>query len=86
MPDQNSAECSTGYPSVDQALKRLQAQPGERFRILEDAALVQAQLEGKAGERIKEHAYFLVAHQAAINSHDRQLEEDRIAVKSLASE
>jgi hypothetical protein len=58
MPDTNGDIPLTGDARVDAALKRIR----EKFRDLEDAALVQAHLEKRAGERIREHAQALADH------------------------
>ena len=59
MPDTNGDIPLTGDPRVDAALKRIR----EKFQDLEDAMLVQAHLEKRAGERIKEHAQALADHE-----------------------
>jgi hypothetical protein len=58
MPDTNGEIPLTGNPRVDAALKRIRG----KFQDLEDAMLVQAHLEKRAGERIKEHAQALADH------------------------
>jgi hypothetical protein len=58
MPDGNGAEFpSSGDPRVNAALARLRARNDARFKDLEDAMLVQAQLEKRAGERITPRAH-----------------------------
>lgn len=61
----------TGDPRVDAALERIRG----KFQDLEDAMLVQAHLEKRAGERIKEHAEWLVRHEAAMRDHDVKMSE-----------
>jgi len=74
MPDGNGAEFpSSGDPRVDAALARLLARNDARFKDLEDAMLVQAQLEKRAGERIKEHAELIAEHHASIRRHNQWL-------------
>jgi hypothetical protein len=74
MPDGNGAEFpSSGDPRVDAALARLRAHNDGRFKDLEDAMLVQAQLEKRAGERIKEHAELIAEHHASIRRHNQWL-------------
>lgn len=71
MPDGNGAEFpSSGDPRVDAALARLRAHNDARFKDLEDAMLVQAQLEKRAGERIKEHAELIAEHHAFLAEHE----------------
>ena len=59
MPETNGDIPLTGDARVDAALKRIR----EKFRDLEDAMVVQAYLEKRAGERIKEHAKALADHE-----------------------
>jgi hypothetical protein len=74
MPDGNGAEFpSSGDPRVDAALARLRAHNDGRFKDLEDAMLVQAQLEKRAGERIKDHAELIAEHHASIRRHNQWL-------------
>ena len=49
----------SGDVRVDAALKRIR----EKFRDFEDAFIVQAHLEKRAAERIKEHAEALANHE-----------------------
>ena len=49
----------SGDVRVDAALKRIR----EKFRDFEDAFIVQAHLEKRAAERIKEHAAALADHE-----------------------
>lgn len=44
---------------------------------LEDAMIVMAHLEKKAGERIREHGEWLVEHEKSMRDHDRQIAEQR---------
>jgi hypothetical protein len=73
MPENGEIPLS-GDPRVDAALQRIRG----KFRDLEDATVVQAHLEKRAGERIKEHAKWLVAHQEA-----KRLHEERMAQLDL---
>jgi hypothetical protein len=74
MPDGNGAEFpSSGDPRVDAALARLRERNDARFKDLEDAMLVHAQLEKRAGERIKEHAGLIAEHHASIRRHNQWL-------------
>ena len=50
----------TGDDRVDAALQRIRG----KFRDIEDAMLVQAHLEKRAGERIREHAEAIDRHEA----------------------
>jgi uncharacterized coiled-coil protein SlyX len=50
---------------------------------LEDAMIVMAHLEKKAGERIEEHAIFLAEHEKTMREHDRQIAEQREFGKQL---
>lgn len=59
MADNNGEIPLTGDPRVDAALKRIRG----RFQDLEDAMLVQAHLEKRAGERVREHAEALADHE-----------------------
>jgi hypothetical protein len=56
----------SGDPRVDAALERVRG----KFQDLEDAMLIQAHLEKRAGERIKEHAELLVSHDELLRKHD----------------
>ncbi|MBV8551263.1 MAG: hypothetical protein JOY54_08170 [Acidobacteriaceae bacterium] len=58
MTDTNGDIPLTADPRVDAALKRIRG----KFQDLEDAMLVQAHLEKRAWERIKEHAQALADH------------------------
>ena len=74
MPDGNGAEfISSGDPRVDAALARLRERNDARFNDMEDALLVQAHLEKRAGERIKEHAELIAEHHASIRRHNQWL-------------
>jgi hypothetical protein len=74
MPDGNGAEfSSSGDPRVDAALARLRERNDARFKDLEDALLVQAHLEKRAGERIKEHAELIAEHHKSIRRHNQWL-------------
>jgi hypothetical protein len=68
-------EYTTGSPQVDAALRRLQAKNDIRFKDLEDAMLVQALLEKKMGERLKEHAEFLARHEKFLDRHEIMMSE-----------
>ena len=57
----------TGDPRVDAALKRIWG----KFKDLDDALLVQAHLEKKAGERIREHAELIAEHHNLLKSHEK---------------
>jgi hypothetical protein len=65
----------TGSPQVDAALRRLQAKNDIRFKDLEDAMLVQALLEKKMSERLKEHAEFLARHEKFLDRHEIMMSE-----------
>jgi len=65
VPEADGEIPLTGDPKVDEALVRIRG----KFRDLEDAMLVQAHLELRASERIKEHAEFLARHQAFLDRH-----------------
>jgi hypothetical protein len=68
MPE-NGEIPNTGDPRVDAALQRIRG----KFRDLEDAMVVQAHLEKRAAERIKEHATWLVAHEQANQVHEQRM-------------
>jgi len=68
-------EYTTGSPQVDAALRRLQAKNDIRFKDLEDAMLVQALLEKKMSERLKEHAEFLARHEKFLDRHEIMMSE-----------
>jgi hypothetical protein len=71
MPDGNGAEfISSGDPRVDAALARLRERNDARFK---DALLVQAHLEKRAGESIKEHAELIAEHHTSIRRHNQWL-------------
>jgi hypothetical protein len=61
----------TGDPRLDAALQRIRG----KFRGLEDAMLVQVQLEKRMSERIKEHAQFVANHEQAVRRHGEWLAE-----------
>jgi hypothetical protein len=67
LPEDNGI--SSGDPRVDAALKRLQQRNDARFRDLEDAMVVQAHLEKRMSERIKEHAELIAEHQVRLRDH-----------------
>lgn len=79
MPEQNGEIPSTGNPRVDAALARIRG----KFRDLEDAMLVQAHLEKKAGERIKEHAQFLADDGERIKEHAQLLADHNELLKRI---
>lgn len=64
MPDENGFV--TGDARVDAALKRLQERNDARFQALEDALLVQVQLEKRMGQLIKDQAEYLTSHEARL--------------------
>jgi flagellar motor switch protein FliG len=72
MPEPNGEIPLTGDSRVDAAIARIRG----KFRDLEDALTVQAHLEKKAGERIKEHAEWLARH-------DKELEERKTREQDL---
>ena len=71
MHEENGEIPLSGDPLVDAALNRIRG----KFRDLEDAMLVQAHLEKRAGERLKEHAEWLARHEAAMRDHDLKMRE-----------
>lgn len=62
---------------------RLQALEAAR-KELEDAMVVMAHLEKKAGERIKEHAQILADHQQWLKKHDEYGERIDKLVSAIA--
>ena len=66
MAETNGDIPLTGDPRVDAALKRTRG----RFQDLEDAMVVQAHLEKRASERIKEHAQLLADHDEGLRRHE----------------
>ena len=70
MPE-NGEIPSTGDPRVDAALHRIRG----KFKDLEDAMVVQAYLEKRMTEQIKEHARFIAAHEKASRRHEEWLGE-----------
>jgi hypothetical protein len=68
MPE-NGEIPQTGDPRVDAALERIRG----KFRDLEDAMVVQAHLEKRSAERIKEHAAWLIAHEQANQVHEQRM-------------
>jgi hypothetical protein len=66
-----SAIPNTGDPRVDAALDRIRG----KFSDLEDAMLVQAHLEKRMAERLKEHAQFLADQQSAMQLHTQKMSE-----------
>jgi hypothetical protein len=76
MAETNGDIPLSGYPRVDAALKRIRG----KFQDLEDAMLVQAHLEKRAGERMKEHAELLADHDEWMRRHEafRQEHEEWI--------
>ncbi len=63
----------TGNPAVDAALQRMQLRNDSRFRDIEDAMVVQAHLEKRMSERIKEHAAFIERHEILMAEFDDKL-------------
>lgn len=53
------------------------------MKDLQDAMVVQAHLERKAGERLKEHAEFVRAYQRAIAEDDRSMAQHRARMDAL---
>lgn len=74
MAETNGDVPLAGDPRVDAALKRIRG----KFQDLEDAMLVQAHLEKRAGERMKEHAELLADHDEWTRRHEafRQQHEE----------
>lgn len=70
---------NTGDPRVHAALERIRG----KFTDLEDAMLVQVQLEKRAAERVKEHAEFIASHEAAVNRFDQQLAAEAAQRRAL---
>jgi hypothetical protein len=64
----------TGNPLVDAALQRLHERNDSRFRDIEDTMVVQAHLEKRMSERIKEHAAFVERHEGFIERHRKAIE------------
>jgi hypothetical protein len=60
---------SSGDPRVDAALERIRG----KFKDLEDAMIVQAHLEKRMGEHMKEHAELIAEHHISIRRHQEWL-------------
>lgn len=78
MPE-NGEIPSTGDPRVDAALQRIRG----KFKDLEDAMLVQAHLEKRMTEQIREHADWLAADEKAVRRHQEWLAEVDDKIKFL---
>jgi hypothetical protein len=79
MADANGEIPLTGDPRVDAALVRIRG----KFQDLEDAMLVQAQLEKKAGERIKERAQIVADHNDFLKQHEQAKREHEEWLKHI---
>jgi hypothetical protein len=75
MAETNGGIPSTGDPRVDAALERIRG----KFQDLEDAMLVQVELERKAAERIKEHAQLIADHHELLRKHDQWMKQHEAA-------
>lgn len=64
-------DLTTGNPLVDAALKRLNG----KFKDLEDALVVQAHLEKRQSEQIRQHGEFLIEMQEGMRYHKLQMKE-----------
>lgn len=62
----------TGNPAVDAALQRMHERNDARFRDIEDAMIVQAHLEKRMSERLKEHAAFIERHELSMTEFDKK--------------
>lgn len=85
MPDENGTEfISSGDPRVDAALARLRARNNTRFKDLEDALLVQIQLEQKHAAmqdtRLKDAELVQRLHQNALVRHQEWLDIQEQAI------
>ncbi len=83
MPEENGF--STGDARVDAALKRLQERNDARFKDLEDALLVQVQLEKRMRELVKDQAEYLASHETRLRSLDERIDKLVSAVGTLIS-
>jgi hypothetical protein len=72
----NGELASTGNPLVDAALSRIRERHDERFRALEDAMIVQSEIERRQSALLKVHGDWLEAHEKAMSGHRERL--DRI--------
>jgi hypothetical protein len=81
LPEDNGI--SSGDPRVDAALKRLQQRNDARFRDLEDAMVVQAHLEKRMSERIKEHAELIAEHQVRLRDHAAFLARHEVVMNEI---
>jgi hypothetical protein len=79
MPDSNGEIPLTSDPRVDAAIERIRG----KFQDLEDAMLVQAHLEKKAGERIKEHAQLIADHHEMLKNHDQLVKRIEINLAEI---
>jgi len=64
---------STGNPLVDAALSRLRERTGDRFKDLEDAMLVQSQIERRQTALLRDHSEWLLSNEKAIARHEAWL-------------
>jgi FtsZ-binding cell division protein ZapB len=71
MPDANEEIPLTGDPRVDAALERIRG----KFQDLEDAMLVQVELERRSSERIREHAGLLADHDTMLAGHEAWMKD-----------
>ena len=66
---------STGNPVVDAALRRMQERNDSRFRDIEDAMVVQAHLEKRMSEMLKQHTQFLASQDESLQLHRLRMAE-----------
>ena len=62
---------------VDAALWRLRERNEDRFKVIDDAWAVQAELERRQSKLLRDHSDWLVDHQKAIADHSAELKLDR---------
>ena len=79
MSEETNGLESTGNPLVDAALSRIR----ERFSDLEDAMLVQSQIEKRQTALLKDHAEWLAENTKALTQHRRFLKHHRLVMREI---
>jgi hypothetical protein len=69
----------SGDPRVDAALISIKG----RFKDLEEAVIVQAFLEKKMGERVKEHAQVIADHDISMHESDKRLDRMEVLMEEM---
>lgn len=79
MNGNGNEEFTTGNPIVDAALKRLNG----KYKELEDAMIVQSQIERRQSEQLKTHAGLLASHDELVKQHAEWWRSHQIAMQEF---